>query len=244
MTDRTVEHSQQKAAKVAGAIFLLVLVSSIFPQFFGLPGLFASGDATTVANRISDSETLFRISIVNDLFVAAADVVLGLAIYVLLKPVNKNLALLALSYRLVECVILGFIPVFHFIILVLLSGDEYLAAFEAGQLHALVILLHKAYGVGYIFGVILFSFGSMVYSYLLFKARYVPRLLSLWGIFASVLLCVSFSASVVLPDETKILFPASLMPIAVFELLLGLWFLFKGVDISPTRARNLDTNSA
>ncbi len=116
----------------------------------------------------------------------------------------------------------------------LLSSSEYLAAFGTNQLHALVILLHTAYGVGYIFGVILFSFGSMVYSYLLFKARYVPRLLSLWGIFASVLLFVSFSASVVLPDETKILFPASLMPIAVFELLLGLWFLFKGVNISST----------
>ncbi len=244
MTDRTVEHSQQKAAKVAGAIFLLVLVSSIFPQFFGLPGLFASGDATTVANRISDSETLFRISIVNDLFVAAADVLLGLAIYVLLRPVNKNLALLALSYRLVECVILGFIPVFHFMILVLLSGDEYLAVFEVGQSNALVILLHKAYFVGYIFGVIFFSLGSMVYSYLLFKALYIPRLLSVWGIFASVLLFVSLSASVVFPDETKILFPASFMPIAIFELLLGLWFLFKGVNISSTGARDLDTASA
>ncbi len=244
MSERVLEQTQQIAAKTAGAIFLFVLALAAFNEFFIRPGFFVSGDADATARNIIASTGLFRINIAVDLFIAMVDLTLGVAIYVLLKPVSRILALLALSYRVVECAILGVITIFYFAVLLVLGGDEFLAAFEADQLNALSRLFIKIYSVGYFVGVIFFSLGSIVYSYLLLNSNYISKLLAGWGIFASLLLFAALSALFIVPNDAMILFPACLMPIALYELVLGFWLLIKGVKLNSQGNGHKDAISA
>lgn len=244
MSERALEQTQQIAARIAGAIFLIVLALIAVNDYSISPELFVSGDANATARNIIDSPGLFRINIAINLFIAMIDVLLGVAIYVLLKPVSKNLSLLALSYRVVECAILGVIALFYLAVSHVLAGDEYLAVFDADQLNATSRLLILLYSDGYFVGVIFFSLGSIVYSYLLYKSNYVPRLLAGWGIFASSLLFASLFAYFTIPDDVMFLFPACLFPAGIYELILGLWLLIKGVKLNSQGNGDKDAISA
>ena len=231
-------------ARVEGFMYLFAMATAMFSEFYVRSGLIVSGNAAATANNIMASEGLWRIAIASELIAFASVVILIVALYILLKPVNKNLALLALAWRLVETAVLGIIALNSFIVLLLLSGDDYLTVFETDQLQALVMLFLKAHGTGYIIGLIFFSLGSTVFSYLLFKSNYVPRILAGWGIFSSLVVLIGTFAIILYPNYAAIIVPGYFMPITVFEVILGFWLLFKGVNVPPWDNRNKGTGAA
>src|SRR3954469_2692272 len=99
--------SQSKAARLAGILYLIAMATGLFAEFYvRFPStLIVSGDAAKTASNIIANERLFRIGIANNIITFAIDVILIWALYVLLKPVNGNLALLAVLFRLVETTI-------------------------------------------------------------------------------------------------------------------------------------------
>lgn len=99
MTLRTIEPAQHTAAKVAGFLYLFTMVTSI-SAFYARGRLIVGGDAVQTARNITASERLFRIAAVSDLIMVAGVVMLVWALYVVLKPINKNVALLAELWRL------------------------------------------------------------------------------------------------------------------------------------------------
>ena len=106
MTNLIADISQRQAARVAGFGWLLIIITGIFAEFFIRMELIVEGDAAATANNIMDSESLLKISIALDLIMLTVDVMVGLALYVLLKPVNKSLALLATFFRFAMAIIL------------------------------------------------------------------------------------------------------------------------------------------
>lgn len=102
MINYTADTSQQKTARVAGFMFLFSLIFPVLNWTFVLSKFTVTGNATATANNIMANELLFRISIVNELILSVSVIVTALVLYILLKPVNKNLALLALFWRLAE----------------------------------------------------------------------------------------------------------------------------------------------
>jgi len=78
----------------------------------------------------------------------------------------------------------------------------------------------------------------------LLNSNYIPKLLAGWGIFASLLLFAALSALFVVPNDAMILFPACLMPIALYELVLGFWLLIKGVKLNSQGNGHKDAISA
>ncbi len=101
MQGHTEEESQRKAAKVAGLMFLFIVIGWTLNWTFVDSKLIVAGNVTATVNNIMANELLFRIGITDELIFSFSGVVLALALYILLKPVNKNLALLALflTYR-------------------------------------------------------------------------------------------------------------------------------------------------
>jgi hypothetical protein len=95
MTRRTIEPAQQTAARVAGFTYLFTLATVVSAQFRIHDRLIVEGNAVETARNIIAHERLFRISIACDLIYCAGVVVLRAALYVILKPVNRSLALLA-----------------------------------------------------------------------------------------------------------------------------------------------------
>ena len=171
--------------------------------------LIVPGDAVQTAKNIAASERLFRIGTVGDLITFAGDVILVVALYVVLKPINRSVALLAAFWRLAECSILAVITLSDFVALRFLSGADYLRAFDTKQLQALARVFIGVHGDGYRIGIVFFGLGSTVFSYLWFKSRYIPRGLAAWGIFSSLVVTIATLAIMVFPGLAPIVTPAS-----------------------------------
>jgi hypothetical protein len=95
MASYTDEASPQKYARIGGLLYLFIIVAAGFGELFVRNRLIVWGDAAATANNILSSETLFRVGLVGEMLTCVCDVALALILYVLLRPVSKNLALLA-----------------------------------------------------------------------------------------------------------------------------------------------------
>jgi hypothetical protein len=228
VTDR-LEPAQHTAAKVAGFLYLLTMVTGVFAEFYARGSLIVAGDAVQTAKNIAASEWLFRLGAVSNLITFAVDVILLLALYVVLKPINRNVALLAAFWRLAESSIQAVIILSDFVTLRFLSGADYLRAFDTQQLQALARVFVSVHLDGYRIGVVFFGLGSTVFAWLWFKSRYIPRGLAAWGIFSSLVVAIVTLAIMVFPSLAAVVIPFYYAPIFIFEVILGVWLLVKGI---------------
>ena len=234
MAVHTVDESQRKAARVAGLAYLITFATVVSVNFGIHDRLIVENNADTARNILAH-ERLFRIGIVGDLIYCAGVVVLLTALYVILKPVNKGLALLAAFWRLVW-VLMWLVMTLHlFDALRLLSGTDYSRAFEAERLQALASLYlgtrFDYYYVGLLFG----ALASTVCGYLWFKSRYIPRALAIFGVISSAFCVVCTFVFYIFPNFDKIVnlwwFD---MPMGIFDIALSFWLLLKGLRPSVT----------
>src|SRR5258706_7600265 len=118
------EISLRNAARIAGFGYLMVFILGIFGNFFVFEKLIVPGDAVTTANNIIANESLFRLGIASWVIVITFDALVAWALYILLKPINKSLSLLAAWFRLVFVAIFGYSFVDYFSVLQLFSGAD------------------------------------------------------------------------------------------------------------------------
>jgi hypothetical protein len=233
MTHATQEAAQARAARLAGAMYLVQMTTGVFTELYARGSLVVRGDPTQTAQNIINSERLFRIGIASDLATYTAVLLATWALYVLLRPVDRNLALLAVFFRLIELSIHFNVTLNSLGALRLLSGDEFLKTFEVGQLHSLAQLTLGVQGAGLNVGFILLGLGSAIFAYLLFKSRYIPRTLAGWGVFASLVLAAYALAIIVFPKAGE-LQVVPMLPMGIYEVTLGFWLLLRGAKIKAS----------
>ena len=105
MTARTIETSPQLYARIGGVLYLIIIVIGLFGEAFVRDRLIVSGDAAATAANIMSHESLWRFHIAAELFLLICAVALLLILFVLLKPVSRDLALLAAFFNLVAIII-------------------------------------------------------------------------------------------------------------------------------------------
>lgn len=237
MTNRNTEASPLFYSRIAGIGLLLMAILAMFSNFSVLEGLIIPDDAAATATNIIANEMLFRSGFISFVIVLILDVLVAWALYVLLKPVNKNLAMLAAWFRLVYTAIFG-IALSNFLnVLSLLSGAEYLKVFTTDQLklHAQVMLLIDAFNNGWLIGLVFFGFHLLVVSYLIIKSGgYIPRIIGIFLILASAGYVMDSLAHFLLPNYTdyKTIFQLIVaVPGVIGELSLAFWLLIKGVKV-------------
>lgn len=196
---------------------------------------FLSGDAAKTASNILANERLYRIGITNNITTFAIDVVLIWALYVLLRPVNRNLALLAVFFRLVETTIPCVAIIHYYVAMQFVSGADHLKAFDSNQMQAPSIL-HDTYALTFIVVAIFLGLGSTIFNYLLLRSGYIPKTLAAWGIFSSLLLLISQFVIIIFPEVEKTIIPACYAPIVIDEIVLGFWLLIKGANIPKMKS--------
>ena len=150
MTISTIDESQRNAARVAGFTGLFTMVIVVFANFGIHSRLMVAGNAAETARNILAHESLFRLGIACDLIYAVGTVVLLAALYVILKPVNRNLALLATFWRLIYAVTWVVIALNYFTALQILSGAVYARVFGAEQLQVLARLHLSGFDTYYV----------------------------------------------------------------------------------------------
>ena len=176
------------------------------------------------------SETLFRTYIASWVIVLAFDTLVAWALYIFLKPVNKSLSLLAAWFRLVFVAIFGIALVNLLSVLPLISGADYLTVFEPNQLQAQAMSFVNAYAYGINISFVFFGLHVFFLGYLIFKSDYIPRILGVLLIVASLGYFIDSFASILSSNYANnealfILFVA--MPAIIAELSLTLWLIFK-----------------
>lgn len=232
MTICAIDQSQRTAAKVAGLAYLITLVTVVYVNFGVHNRLISENSAETVRN-IQLHETLFRIGIGGDLVYCVGVVVLLTALYIILKPVNRGLALLATFGRLIFVLMWLAVALSLSDILRLLDGG-YSSALGAERVQALVSL-HLAtrldyYYVGLLFG----ASASTICGYLWLKSQYVPRWLALFGLIASVWCVICTVIFSIYPKYGDIVSPWWFdMPMAIFDIVLSFWLLIRGLRPYP-----------
>jgi hypothetical protein len=225
----------KKTARVAGVLWFITLLTVVITGLTRSP-LIEPGDAIATANNIMASESQFLLGFVSDLSHQVIFILYVLVLYKLLKPVNKNQAALMVVLALVGIPIAMLNQLNQLAALLLLSGADYLTAFQADQWGALVMLFLDLYETGIHIAMIFWGLWLLPFGYLVFKSGYIPRILGVLLIIAG----FGYLIDVV----TFFLFP-TIPSIALFtwwgELLLPLWLIIKGVNVEQWEKRALES---
>src|SRR4026207_842563 len=232
-----IDDSQRTAAKIAGVTGLLAVAIVVFGNYVLLGPLIVPRDAAETARNIMAHQTQVRAALVCFLMYSACVVVLLAALYVILRPVDRILALIGALFRLVF-VVLWLLSTLNLLsALRLLGSTNYLQVFEANHLQALARLQIAANFDDYYVGLPFFALAATVCGYLWFKSGYIPRSLAGFGVVASAWVVSCAFVFLVFPsfDQTVNAYWFD-SPMAIFELILSVWLLSKGIQ-TPNRGK-------
>jgi hypothetical protein len=217
-------------------MFLISFLAGSFGEFYVPNALIVAGNAAATVNNIVSHEMLFRLGFAAYLVEALCDVALALVLYVLLKPVHRNLALLSAFFGLISTASFAVCEMLFFCAPLLVRNPMFAQSFTREQLEALVYFFVRIYAAGAGLFMVFYGFASLIRGYLIYRSGYLPRFL---GVLSSLL-----GLGFVVKNFTLILAPAyssDLLLIAapVTVLVLSLWFLTKGVAVEKWNERVL-----
>lgn len=217
--------TELRYARLAGFMFLFLIVIYLIPMFI-VRSLQVPGDFAATAHRVLDAETLYRVALSLNVIAGISTVLLAMGLYVALKPIDQNLALLALVFRLIEAMMAPVQVIFGFGVLRLYSG---VPAFNTDQLSSLLTLRNAIGTAGFNISAIFFGAGSILFFGLFRRSNYLPRILSLTGFIGSLLVPVICFGSLIAPKYSGIL-QYGWIPIAIAEVVGGVWLIFGARD--------------
>ena len=230
MTTRTIDSSQRIAAKVAGVAGLLAFILVVFGNYVLLDPLIVPRNAADTARNILAHQTQFRVALTCFIAYGIGSVVLLTALYVILAPINRGLALTGALFRLVFAILWLIAPLNSLAALRLLGDATYLKVFEPDRLRALARVQLAGSFDDYYVGLPFFGLAATVCAYLWLKSNYIPRGLSIFGLIASAWCVLCSFIFLIFSHFNKIvndyIFDS---PMALFELTVSFWLLFKGL---------------
>src|SRR5437763_5674076 len=223
-------NSQPTAAKVAAVAGLLAIVLVVFGNYVLLEPLIVPRNAADTARNIIAHQTQFRLALTCFVAYCIGSVILLTALYVILAPVNRGLALAGALFRLLFVMLWLIAPLNSLAALRLLGDASYLKVFEPDRLQALARIQIAGSFDDYYVGLPFFGLAATVCAYLWLKSNYIPLGLSIFGVIASAWCVFCAVVYLIFPDFNKIvndyIFDS---PMALFELVVSVWLLFKGL---------------
>ncbi|MGQ0723555.1 MAG: DUF4386 domain-containing protein [Candidatus Eiseniibacteriota bacterium] len=228
----------RRYARAAGVAMLLSIVFGFVGEMY-LPGrIIVSGDAGATAANIRDNPTLFRLTFASYLVEGICDVALLVWFYVLLKPVDRNLALLSAFFGVVSMVTFAIAQSSFFAASFILRDTGGMTAFTTEQREALALLAVRISSMIATLFLCMYGIASMIRGYLIARSGYLPRIIG-------ILLMIG-GAGFFLRSTTYLLAPSFSSPLLLLPMALGGiplmgWLLFRGIGVrstpSPSGAR-------
>jgi Domain of unknown function (DUF4386) len=219
--------STKNPGRFAGLLYILMSIPGFFAMIY-VPGkLIVHGNAVATANNIAAHETLFRLGIAAQLIGQAGFIFVALALYDLLKGVNRRQASLMVTLIVVSIPITFLNELNSIAALVLVRGPDFLSTFEKPQRDALAMLFLNLHGHGFVvaeifWGLWLFPLGLLVY-----RSRFLPRFLGVWLALAGFAWVILSLTGILLPQYQDQVFTYS-QPASIGEVTFMLWLLIKG----------------
>jgi hypothetical protein len=209
------------------------MVAGGFGEAYVPSKLIVSGDAAATAANLRNFDFLYRLGFASFLIESLCDTALALIVYVLLKPVNKQLSLLAAFFGLMAAATFAFAELFYFAPQLIL-GRAYLNTFTPDQVNSLALLSLKFYGYAGMIFTAYYGMAWIVRSYLIFRSSYLPK-------FLAVLMAIG-GIGFVVRNFLLILAPAYASDVLLMlmfpgGLIMAVWLLVKGVDVQKWNAK-------
>ena len=226
-----------KNARIAGAIYLSMVVTGPFSLMY-VPGkLIVKGNATATAANVLAHDTMFRLAILGNLLGSVIFVCLAIALYRLFREVNKTQSLLLVGLVLVSSAV-GFVnELNNLCALILFRGGDFLSVFDKDQLDALGMLFVRLHGQGNVINEILWGLWLVPFGVLVYKSRFLPHILGIWLVVNGAVWVVISLTGLFSPQNYSMVFKMS-QPVLFGEMAIMLWLLIKGakVERAPTLA--------
>ncbi|NHZ97558.1 DUF4386 domain-containing protein [Massilia sp. CCM 8734] len=219
-----------RTARIAGALYLVIIVIGLLGETLIRNSLVVSGNAAETARRILTSEWLWRVGVAGQLLLLLCAVALSLAWYVLLRPVNKHLTLLAMFFALVSLAV-------ESVSALQLQGalSTLLAAarlgIDPGQAQAMAYLAIVGHSHAFAVALMFFGVECVIVGHLLRRSGYFPAPLGVLMQLAGLCYLLNTFIMVLSPALHEAVFPAILAPSFIGESAFCLYLLFKGINI-------------
>ena len=226
-----IDNSQQAAAKVAGVAGILSFALVVFGNYGLLGPLVVPRNAVDTARNILAHETQFRAALACFITYDIGVIVLATALYVILAPINRGLALAGALFRVVFAILWLIAPLNSLAALRLLGDAPYLNVLQPDHLQALARIQLAGSFDDYYVGLPFFGLAATVCAWLWLKSKYIPRGLSIFGVIASAWCVFCAFAYLIFPNFNQIVNDYVFdSPMALFELAVSFWLLFKGLS--------------
>lgn len=223
-------HPTVKAARIAGALYLSMVITGPFALIY-LPGkLIVRGNATATAANILAHDVMFRFGIVAGLFGQVLFICLGVALYRLLSDVSRTWARLLVGFVLVSAVV-GFVNELNNLgARILFRGGEFLSVFDKAQLDALGMLFVRLHGQGIMIAEIFWGLWLFPFGLLVFRSRFLPQWIGVWLMINCFGYLVLFMTALFFPVYNDKLF-LWLQPVFFGELAIMLYLVIRGARV-------------
>ncbi len=215
-------------ARVTGGLYLAFIMTSVIADSLGHIGM---GNAEQIYDAITTSPASFRLGLVAAFVSAFLFLMAAWGLFVLLRAVNKDLALLFLLLNAVG-VTIQCASLIH-LIYAMLIGDTpgSLPTLQPAQAEPIALLAIDVYRTGFVTAQLFFGTWLFPLGYLVYKSGLLPRVLGVLLILDGVAEMIWFLQAFLLPAHPQIKVPGTFVSL-VAEVGLALWLLVKGVKVS------------
>ena len=220
-------NSIQKTARTTGFLYMLLIPLGVFAMIYVPNTLFVAGDIAATVSNIMANQTLFRVSIMSALITQVVQIFVVLYLYKILKPVNKNHAVLMVVFILVAVPIAMLNELNHFAVLLLLNGTDYLTFFTSDQIQSLVALFLDLRQTGIFIAQIFWGLWLFPMGYLVYKSGFLPKIIGALLIVAVFGYLADSFVFFFIPDFGITFSEFTFLG----ELLITFWLLIKGVNV-------------
>jgi hypothetical protein len=231
-----IEESPQLYARIAGFLYLIVIVGGAFAELMVRGKLVVHGDAAATAHNIMAHQLLYRLGFAAELFYCVCNVPLTVIFYNLFKVVNRNVALMMVLLDLTTNIIESVSLLGHYAPLLILGGGTHLNAFSPEQLQAAAYVSIQLFEHGFAICLVFFGFDCFTMAYLIYRSTFFPRIIGAMLAIEGVGYLINSSALFLAPELQPRIFPY-FAPTAIAEIALALWLLVMGVNAQKWKAQ-------
>lgn len=222
-------YSNKKMGRFAGLLFLILVITGVFAEFFVRQKLYVLNDPIATTQNIIENQWLFRLGFVSDLVMSTMFFIYGFVLYLIFKSVNKNISLFLLLCAVISVAMFCQNSLSQFSALELLINPDYSKGFKPEQLQVLSVFFQNIHTKGYYVNQIFFGLYLLPLGYMIIKSGIVPKIIGVFLILGFIGDMIDFVVYFLFPNVDSVLLDNITIPADIGEISLCLWFLIMGV---------------
>lgn len=222
-------HATKKMGRIAGLLFLILIITGVFAEFFVRQKLYVLDDPAVTSQNIIENQWLFRLGFVSDLVMSTLFFIYAYVLYLIFKPVHRHMSLFLLLCAVISVAMFCQNSLNQFAVLDLLTNANYTDEFQQNQLQVLALFFQNIHTKGYYVNQLFFGMYLFPLGYMIIKSGLVPKIIGVFLILGCIGDLIDFVVYFLYPNAESVVLNNITIPADIGEFSLCLWFLIMGV---------------